>query len=179
MPSDCSACRLIAGAEPLPGGRLCATAHWVVEHCTGPLGVGTLLVKPFRHCPHIGDLTQAESQELGPLLQRVSQTVQALTQADQVYVCLWSHAGWTPGHIHFVVQPAWNRWRAVYARPGPGVQSAMFQAGNAPAVHEVEAFCQQARNILWKSSLPPPPSNTRMNLTGIPLRSIPAGYPRR
>jgi hypothetical protein len=37
-------------------------------------------------------------------VQRVSRTVQALTRADQVYVCLWSHAGWQPGHIHFVVQ---------------------------------------------------------------------------
>ena len=116
--------------------------------CTGPLGVGTLIVKPFRHCLHMGDLTPAETQELGPLLQRVSQVVQALTQADQVYVCLWSHAGWRPAHIHFVVQPAWNSWRALYARPGPGVQTAMFQAGNVPSVSEVEAFCHQVRKHL-------------------------------
>src|SRR5215472_5637399 len=68
MPLDCYACRLIEGAEPLPGGRIYTTEHWVVEHCTGPLGVGTLIVKPFRHCVHIGDLTTAEAQELGPLI---------------------------------------------------------------------------------------------------------------
>jgi hypothetical protein len=55
MSSDCHACRLIEGLEPLPGGRLCAMAHWVVEHCTEPLGVGTLIVKPVRHCLHIGE----------------------------------------------------------------------------------------------------------------------------
>src|SRR2546425_523667 len=34
MPSDCYACRLIEGAEPLPGERICATACWVVEPWT-------------------------------------------------------------------------------------------------------------------------------------------------
>ena len=152
MPADCYACRLTEGAEPLPGGRICATAYWVVEHCTGPLGVGTLIVKPLRHCLHLGDLTPAEVQELGPLLQRVSQVIQTLTHADQVYVCLWCHAGWQPVHIHFVVQPAWNGWREAYARPGPSVQAAMFQAGNAPPRSEVEAFCHQARTRLEPDS---------------------------
>jgi diadenosine tetraphosphate (Ap4A) HIT family hydrolase len=146
--SDCYACRLIEGAEPLPGGRLCETKHWVVEHCTGPLGVGTLIVKPFRHCVHIGDLTPAESREMGPLLQRCSEVVKSLTEADQIYVCSWAHAGWKPAHIHFVVQPAWNAWRAVYARPGPTVQSAMFQANDPLAAREVEAFCKRARERL-------------------------------
>jgi diadenosine tetraphosphate (Ap4A) HIT family hydrolase len=145
---ECYACRLINGGEPLPGGRICASEHWVVEHCTGPLGVGTLIVKPFRHCLHVGDLSHAEAQELGPLLRRVSQVVQKLTSADQVYVCLWSHAGWKPAHIHFVVQPILNGWRDTYVHPGPGVQMAMFQAGNAPPRGEVEAFCQQARTRL-------------------------------
>lgn len=148
MPADCYACRLIEGDEPLSGGRVCATAHWVVEHCTGPLGVGTLIVKPWRHCLHLGDLTPAEAHELGPLLQQVSQVVQRLTQADQVYVCLWCHAKWQPVHLHFVVQPAWNSWREAYARPGPSVQAAMFETGFAPSSSEIEAFCHQARTHL-------------------------------
>jgi hypothetical protein len=67
------------------------------------------------------DLIAAEAEEIGPLLKRVSQAVQALTQADRLYVCLWSHSGWQPAHIHFVVQPAWNSWCDAYARtPVPG-----------------------------------------------------------
>jgi len=159
MPGDCYACRLTEGTEPLPGGRIYATASWVVEHCTGPLGVGTLIVKPLRHCLQVGDLTPTEAQELGPLLQRVSQVIQALTQADQVYVCLWSHAGWQPVHIHFVVQPAWNGWREAYAHPGPGVQTAMFQAGNVPQRSAVEAFCHQARACLEQDSGATPTSH--------------------
>jgi diadenosine tetraphosphate (Ap4A) HIT family hydrolase len=152
IPADCYACRLIEGAEPLPGERIYATQYWVVEHCTGPLGVGTLIVKPFRYCLLVGNLSQTEAQELGPLLQRVSQVIQTLTQADQVYVCLWSHAGWKPAHIRFVVQPAWHSWREAYARSGPGVQMAMFQVGNAPPCSEVEAFCHQARTRLESDS---------------------------
>ena len=148
MSSGCYACRLTEGVEPLPGGRIYATKHWVVEHCTGPLGVGTLIVKPFRHCLHVGDLTVAEAQEVGALVQRVSRTVQALTRADQVYVCLWSHAEWQPVHIHFVVQPAWNEWRGTFGRPGPFVLATMFQTGNAPPVQEVEKICVQVKKLL-------------------------------
>ena len=82
-----------------------------------------MIVKPFRHCLHVGDLTAEEAQEIGPLLQWVSQAVRAVTQADQVYVCAWSHMGWQPVHIYFVVQPAWNCWREAYDHPGPFVQA--------------------------------------------------------
>jgi diadenosine tetraphosphate (Ap4A) HIT family hydrolase len=153
MVSDCYACRLIEGLEPLPGGRVFAAEYWVVEHCTGPLGVGTLIVKPFRHCVHVGDLTGSEARELGPLLQSVSHVVQTVAGADQVYVCSWAHAGWNAAHIHFVVQPVWNRWQTLYERPGPALQSAMFQAGTLPFTAEVEAFCRQARKSFAECGL--------------------------
>ncbi|MDJ0789967.1 MAG: hypothetical protein QNK05_24485, partial [Myxococcota bacterium] len=87
----CIACDLMAGRADRPGGLVHETRGWVVEHCVGPLGVGTLLVKPRRHCLHVGDLDGEEARELGPLLQRTSACVEQLNAADQVYVCLWSH----------------------------------------------------------------------------------------
>jgi hypothetical protein len=63
----------------------------------------------FGTASHIEDLTAAEVAELGPLLQRVSHAVRVLAESDQVYVCLWSHAGSQAVHVHFVIQPAWNR----------------------------------------------------------------------
>ena len=60
----------------------------------------------------------------------MSQVVQTLTQAEQAYICLWSHAGWRTAHIQFIVQPARNAWREEYDRPGAFVQAAMFQAAN-------------------------------------------------
>jgi diadenosine tetraphosphate (Ap4A) HIT family hydrolase len=145
MTERCLACELTSGDRPLPGGRIHATGAWVVEHCVGPLGVGTLLVKPFRHCTGVADLTAQEAGELGPLLRSVSACVQELNRADQVYVCLWSHAGWTPVHVHFVVQPAWQHQSASFTAPGPTLQSEMFRANQPPDPGEVAAFCDRAR----------------------------------
>ncbi|MFL6056322.1 MAG: hypothetical protein ACJ72W_25995, partial [Actinoallomurus sp.] len=81
-----------------------------MEHCVGPLGVGplgvgTLMVKPLRHVVHVAHLDEAESAALGPLLRRTAAVVTEVVRPEQVYVCLWSHAGGVPGHIHFIVQP--------------------------------------------------------------------------
>ncbi len=55
------ACDLAAGKLPLPGGRIHETAHWLVEHCIGPLGLGTLIVKPRRHVTKVADLAHEEA----------------------------------------------------------------------------------------------------------------------
>ena len=83
----CLACDLTAGRRDLPGGRIAATQHWVIEHCIGPLGVGTLIVKPRRHCTHLWDLSEEEAGELGPLLRQAARVVQALCAPDQTYIC--------------------------------------------------------------------------------------------
>ena len=144
----CLACGLIDGTLDLPGGRIYATRHWVVEHCIGSLGVGTLVVKPLRHCLHVWDLTDDETKELGPLLRRVAAVIGAILEPDQVYVCLWSHAGWKPGHIHFVLQPAWNHQRRDHDRPGLSLQVDITRAKVQPPRDEVEAFAAQAREVI-------------------------------
>lgn len=152
--NGCLACDLTEGRLELPGGRIHATAHWVVEHCIGPLGVGTLIVKPLRHCLHISELRDDESSELGPLLRRVTSVIQELVQAEQVYVCLWSFAGWEAGHIHFVVQPAWGAQRETYEHPGPCLQRDMLHTNEPLPRDEVEAFCAQARAALQTLEAP-------------------------
>ena len=104
----CLACDLAAGRQELPGGRIHQTEHWLVEHCVGPLPVGTLVLKPRRHCLHIWDLSDAEVAELGPLHRQTAGVVRSLVQPDQVYCLLWSHMNGRPGHIHYVFQPARN-----------------------------------------------------------------------
>jgi diadenosine tetraphosphate (Ap4A) HIT family hydrolase len=142
---SCVACDLAEGLLDLPGGRIHETAHWLVEHCVGALGVGTLVVKPRRHVLHVSELSDAESAELGPLLKRTAAIVEALTRPDQVYVCLWSHAGWKPGHVHFVVQPVPRELRKLYPNQGPALQAAMFKHGTEPPPEEVEALAERAR----------------------------------
>src|SRR5580658_9198666 len=101
--AGCLACDLAAGRRPLPGGLIHRSTFWLVEHCIGPLGLGTLIVKPERHVTSVADLSEGEATELGPLLWRTSEVVRQLVDADQVYNCLWSHASGAPVHIHYVV----------------------------------------------------------------------------
>ena len=141
----CLACDLADGRVALPGGVIHETRHWFVEHCVGPLGVGTLIVKPKRHVVHVANLDEDEARELGPLLPRTASIVTALSSPDQVYVCLWSHQGGTPVHIHFVVQPVSSEERN---RLGGGayLQAAMFRANELPDVSAVAAFAERARS---------------------------------
>src|SRR5450631_2132258 len=68
----CMACELSDGRSQLPGGLIHRTRHWRVEHCVGPLGLGTLIVKPERHVTAVDALTPDEALELGPLLRLTS-----------------------------------------------------------------------------------------------------------
>jgi diadenosine tetraphosphate (Ap4A) HIT family hydrolase len=149
--AECLACDLTAGKQPLPGGQIHATRQWGVEHCIGPLGVGTLIVKPFRHCVSMAELTEQEARELGPLLRRIARLIKALMLPDQIYTCQWSHAGWEAGHVHFVIQPAWNADKTRHDRPGPFMQVDMFNAKVAPFAVDVEAFAQRAREAMRDS----------------------------
>ena len=117
---SCMDCDLISGKVDVPGGTILRTENWIIDHCIGPLNLGTLIVKPLRHCVHVWELTPEEALELGPLLKKTSGVIQNLTGCDQVYVCLWSHMYWRPGHIHFVLQPSWNDFKDSYDTPGPG-----------------------------------------------------------
>ena len=147
---SCIACELIDGRLELPGGTIHDSTLWVVEHCLGPLGVGTLIVKPRRHVVHVSELNEEEAAELGPLLQRATSIVRSLTGPDQIYVCLWSHAGGPsgdmPGHIHFVLQPVTREQRLRHGG-GPSLQVAMFNANVTPPPHEVETFAERARQL--------------------------------
>ncbi|MEV4254089.1 hypothetical protein AB0J52_13100 [Spirillospora sp. NPDC049652] len=120
----------------------------MVEHAVAPLGVGTLVAKPLRHVLHVADLDDAESAALGPLLRQLSAAVTELVHPEQVYVCLWSHAGGEPGHIHFVVQPVRKEDMERFGAFGPALQRAMFIADERPGPAEVEAFCARVRPLL-------------------------------
>jgi len=143
---DCLACDLLAGRRPVPGGTIDETDLWVVQHCVGPLGIGTLIVKPKRHVVHLGELDEEEAADLGPLLRRTAAAVARVFEPDQVYVCLWSHAENVPGHIHWVVQPVASS--ADPARRGPHLQAAMFDADEYPDPAAVEDAADRLRAAL-------------------------------
>jgi diadenosine tetraphosphate (Ap4A) HIT family hydrolase len=149
--NGCIACDLAHGRLDLPGGPIWESEHWRVEHCIGPLGVGTLLVKPNRHVERVADLTTDEAAEMGSVLHRASRVVGDLTNASQVYVCLWSHG---PAHIHFVVQPETGAAVDAFGTWGPALQAAMFERGDSPDREEVERFASLARSAFRAISIP-------------------------
>jgi diadenosine tetraphosphate (Ap4A) HIT family hydrolase len=106
-----------------------------------------LIVKPRRHVLHVADLTEREAAELGPLLRATSAAVTKLTDAEQVYVTLWSHAGGTPGHIHFVVQPVTRATLDEFGLLGPHLQVAIFDRGEPPEEAPAAAFAARAREV--------------------------------
>ena len=145
MESACLACGLADGTIDLPGGPILATEHWRVEHCVGPLPLGTLVVKPRRHVLRLADLDEAEAAELGPLLRDAADVVQMLSEASQIYTCLWSTG---PVHIHFVVQPETPELVAEYGARGPALQTAMFERGIVPDPALIDAYAARAGPIL-------------------------------
>jgi diadenosine tetraphosphate (Ap4A) HIT family hydrolase len=142
----CLACDLATGRTPLPGGVIHSTSHWLVEHCVGPLGVGSLIVKTKRHVTRVSELEELEADELGPLLRTTAAVVDELLAPDQVYVWLFSHAGGTPVHIHYVVQPATRALMEEFDDYGPHLTAAMFDRGEQPPSGPVEAFAAEARD---------------------------------
>lgn len=151
--NDCFACDLTGGKIPLPGGVIHRSSGWIVEHCLGPLGVGTLIVKPERHIMHVADLRGDDATTMGRLILRATQVVTELCRPEQVYVSLWSHAGGEPGHIHYVIQPVSAADMERHGVHGPKLQAAMFANDNQPDPGVVDEFSARAR-AMWDQSTP-------------------------
>lgn len=134
------------GRLPVPGGVVHETPRWLVDHCVGPLGVGTLVVKPRRHVVRVAELDADEARELGPVLHGAAAAVDAVLRPEQIYVTLWSHAGRTRQHIHWVVQPVDDGLMDAHGGLyGPRLQVEMFDRALTPPEDEVEAVCGQFR----------------------------------
>ena len=146
MNKNCLACDILQGRRELPGGFIHQTESWSLESCVGPFPVGTLLLKPVRHVLNFSHLTEGESAEFGPLLRRVTEAVLKETGCDQTYVCQWSHAGWEPVHIHFVIQPVWKSQKDISAKPDPFLQARMLGAQEFPDAEKTAEFAEKIRD---------------------------------
>lgn len=146
----CLACSTIT-RRSAPGGCIHETDHWYVDHSIGPLGVGTLIVKPKRHVVYLADLNPQEAVELGPLLRETAQVLTELAHPEQIYVTLWSHMHAIPNHIHFVVQPVTADCMAQHGgKHGVRLQAEMFDRKRFPEPAAAAAFAQRAR-AAWPS----------------------------
>jgi diadenosine tetraphosphate (Ap4A) HIT family hydrolase len=91
---------------PIPGGYVVDGQHFLVEHA--PLqssSAGTVIVEARRHLLDFGEMTPAESAELGSILHRLVPAVKAATGVQRVYfLALMERAP----HFHLWLVPKKN-----------------------------------------------------------------------
>jgi diadenosine tetraphosphate (Ap4A) HIT family hydrolase len=88
--SDCLICRKQDGQgheeAPPPGGYIFEGKHFLVEHAPLKLSnAGTVIVESRRHLLDFGEMTSAESAELGSILKRLVPALKTTTGAHRIY----------------------------------------------------------------------------------------------
>lgn len=101
--ADCLACQILEGHIGVPGGVIAENEWWVADHCIGPYGLGSVVIKSKVHRENLWQLTPEESTALGPFMAEMSEAIAKAMEAERVYVSLWVDQ--LPYHVHFVLQP--------------------------------------------------------------------------
>jgi len=100
---NCLACDTLSGEIIPPGGVIYADDYWQVDHALPPIWVpGLLIIKLWRHCEHLAELSSDEASALGPLIQKVSGALQEVTDAKKVHVASYGEG---TKHVHFLMTP--------------------------------------------------------------------------
>lgn len=101
--SDCLSCQVVSGEITPPGGIIHTGQYWIVNHVVGAqLLRGFLIIQPKRHCEHLAELTLAEANEFGTLMQITCRALADVVAPAKTYLCSF---GETHKHIHFWVMP--------------------------------------------------------------------------
>lgn len=104
---DCRTCELVARrdrGEAPPWDLIFRTGSWDLVHCYGTSVEGWLVLISKEHRTAIADLTDAESEELGPLLKRASSALHEAFGSVKTYVVQFAEHPMHP-HVHFHVIP--------------------------------------------------------------------------
>ena len=145
--NECLPCAIVAGRIEPPGGIVYAGEHWLVSHSMPPVVLpGMLIVKSRRHCESLAELLPAETAALGPTIQAICATLEAVVKPERCYVCSFGEG---VRHVHFFVMPrlpgmpagSWPmltmiRWRRLWQRLG------LYKAAGPG---EIQTLCDQLR----------------------------------
>ncbi len=146
--SDCLACQILAGAQPVPGGTIAANDWWVADHCVGPYGLGSVVIKTRAHRENLWELSTAEAAALGPFLQQISEAIALAMKAERVYVSLWVDQ--PPYHVHFVLQPRYPDGHHSKELGLKGLELQVFRTlGKPPSEVEMAAAADRIRSV-WQ-----------------------------
>ncbi|HSM83569.1 MAG TPA: diadenosine tetraphosphate hydrolase [Nodosilinea sp.] len=152
-PTDCLACQLLAGAQTAPGGTIAENTWWVADHCVGPYGLGSVVLKTRAHRENLWDLSAEESASLGPFMQQLSEAIAVAMAAERVYVSLWVDQ--PPYHVHFVLQPRYADHHHPQELGLKGLELQVFRTLSAPPpAAEMAAAAAQIRAV-WQQKFAP------------------------
>ncbi len=103
----CHSCERIVvrdrGDAP-PWDSIYRSDYWDLVHAYNTSWLGWLVLVLRRHTEAIADLTPGEAEELGVLLQQVSQALEKQTGCSKTYVMQFAESASHP-HVHFHVVP--------------------------------------------------------------------------
>ncbi len=100
--SNCILCRGARADSELGVVQVWEDSLWRLTLSLEAEVPGFCHLEPKRHIPHITDLDGEEARTLGPVLARVSRTLQEATEAEVVYVYIFG--GGVP-HLHIHLAP--------------------------------------------------------------------------
>ncbi len=105
--TECRTCELVerrdAGAAPA-WDRIARTPGWDLVHAYDSAIEGWMVLVVRRHITAVAELSDAEAQELGPLLKQVSHTLHEVVGCAKTYVAQFAESPHHP-HVHVHVIP--------------------------------------------------------------------------
>ena len=153
---DCLACQILAGTQAVPGGTIAENPWWVADHCVGPYGLGSVVIKTRTHRENLWELTAAESASMGPFLQQMSEAIALAMGAERVYVGLWVDQ--PPYHVHFVLQPRYPDGHHPEELGLKGLELQVFRTlGKPPSPADMAKAAEQIRAV-WQQKFASQPS---------------------
>jgi diadenosine tetraphosphate (Ap4A) HIT family hydrolase len=145
---DCLACQILAGETQVPGGVIAENTWWIADHCLGPYGLGSVVIKTKAHRENLWELTPHEAASLGPFMQQISEAVAKSLDAERVYVSLWVDQ--PPHHVHFVVQPRYPGKQELGLK---GLELQVFRTlSKPPKAEEMADAAKRIREYLQQPS---------------------------
>jgi diadenosine tetraphosphate (Ap4A) HIT family hydrolase len=150
---DCLACQILAGITQVPGGIIAENPWWVADHCLGPYGLGSVVIKTRAHRENLWDLTSAEAAAMGPFMQQMSESITQALGAERVYASLWVDQ--PPYHVHFVLQPRYPDHHTPQELGLKGLELQVFRTlGKAPPEAAMAEAAAQIRTV-WQQKFAP------------------------
>jgi diadenosine tetraphosphate (Ap4A) HIT family hydrolase len=147
--ADCLACQTLKGQVEVPGGVIAANEWWVADHCLGPYGLGSVVVKSRVHRENLWQLTPEESASLGPFIADLSEAIAKALEAERVYVSLWVDQ--VPYHVHFVLQPRYPGKQELGLK---GLELQVYRSlSHPPSVNDMAEAARRIHNFLQQKKV--------------------------